>query len=164
MDIIVRVPAIPESLYRSIQSQVGWFKEKTNLLEWDIKQGDWVEKEQLIAHYNVKASFCGASGNFYQAKILAPFAGQILIIRNKDYANWEKSDGKIKDGDDFSSEDILFVIKPSKDLKDEYPDYFSDMAMYDTYLSLALFTEVAKIPNNGSMVVHAKAKVETIST
>jgi hypothetical protein len=128
MNIIVRVPAISESLYRSVQSQVGWFKKKTNLLEWDIKQGDWVEEGQVIAHYNVNDTFT-LSGATRKAEILAPFAGQILTIQNKDYTNWKMSDGEMKSGDDFSSTDILFVIKPSSDFKNEYPGYFADHSM-----------------------------------
>jgi hypothetical protein len=162
MGIIVRVPAIPESLYRSVQSQVGWFKKKTNLLRWEIKAGDWVEKGQVIARYDVKNSWFRS--NIYAAIILAPFAGEILNIMNRDYADWVKSDGSIKSGDDFSTHDILFVIKPSSDLEEIYPDFIAGTAMYYTYISLAIFTESAKIPNNGSMVVHAKAKVEIINS
>lgn len=164
MSIIVRVPAAPESIYRSIQSQVGWFKKKTNLLEWNIKRGDWVEEGQVIARYNVKNTFT-LRGELYKAEILAPFAGEILTIQNKDYTDWKKSDGKVKSGNDFSSHDILFVIKPSKDLEDEiYQGYTAERAIYKTYERLRIFTETAKSPTDGGITVGIRAKVETINS
>lgn len=163
MSIIVRVPAIPESLYRSVQSQVRWFQKKTNLLRWEIKPGDWVEQGQIIARYDVKNSHFHEY--IFAAVLLAPFAGEILNIINRDYANWVKSDGSLKSGDDFSSHDILFVIKPSSsDLAQWYPEYPADTAIYATYKKLVLFTEAAKLPDNGFIVTEAKAKVETINS
>lgn len=164
MDIIVRVPAVPESIYRSIQSQVGWFKEKVNLLKWNIRPGDWVEEGKVIAYYDVKDTYT-LGGGTCKAEILAPFAGEILTIQNIEYANWEKPDGTMKSGSDFNSQDILFVIKPSSDVENWYPDYPADVGVSKTYRKLIIFTETAKIPNAGSILtLRTKAKVETISS
>ena len=137
-------------------------QKKTGLLEWDINKGDWVEEGQVIAHYNVKNS--RFQDRIRRAEILAPFSGEILLIKDKDCTNWIKADGTTKPGEDFSSHDILFVVKPSIEYLKMYPDFLGDNASYRTYINLAIFTECAKIPNNGSTDVHAKALVETITT
>jgi len=158
MGKIVRIPAIPETLYKSIQSQVGWFKPKTNLLQWFVRPGTWVEKGTVLATYDVNETVT-LGGKTRHAEILAPFSGDVLAIQNKDFANWQNADGTTKSGDDFNSEDILFAMSPSND-EDVDSFSFANRALYEVYKSLIIFTETAKVPNSGSIILRVDAKIE----
>jgi len=150
----ILVPAIPQEIWEGLKKATN---DNRSFLNWKVNIGDWVNKGELLASYNVKSFevLHGAKGKVdTRATIEAPISGKIAEIHRIEYAIWDwkniKMNGstfywsyneKTENMPHLNNENILFSIHtpyPKKSIKN------LDLDAYSVYENIVDFGYFAK--------------------
>ena len=150
---MINVQAIPVQIFNFLVNNA---RNNTRLLRWFVKEGDFVEKGQVIACYEcnpVKVR----KGLFASKKmipnILSPARGKIEYISENQYSkwrhykSWNECSNNMREESHLRNVDILFSINETND---EGPN----VSLYSVYRPLVDYvyykTEYSAHPNGNS--------------
>lgn len=150
---MINIPAIPLPIYIYLRKRTH----NSNLVNWRVKNGEWVQKNQVIATYNVKPIKV-RSGFFSRRKIepnvIAPFDGvieEIFDIEYTEYPNyssWKDFVGHQSKEIHFQNLKTFFSIRPTEKI-----DVISLSEVYTNIIDYIYFTTDEKNPRDGCIAL-----------
>lgn len=133
---VFKIPAIPLEIYTHLRKRS---KSSAPIIEWKVREGDWVESFQTLALYKtepVKIGYKLFKQKIVEAKIVAPFEGIITFISDAEfteypeYSSWSDFKDSLRNGEHGKKLEILFSIRKT-DRK-----YIHQRKLSDTYWNI----------------------------